>query len=126
MPVDYTSQDANVPYKPTAHKLLQAITTAEDLDCDPPNVITGTAGESKEVLPDRTTDKNIVQCFLQNTGEGDAYVAFDSEDADADNHHKLLAPYQELDLSKIRQRVVVGGEEAWRVAITQFRRAANM
>jgi len=121
------SVQANIPEKITKGGLLAALSTAEELTCDPPRVIVGVDNVPQEAFPARHRKRNIVAAFIQNTGTVDVFYTFDSTPPDADNHHGVLAPYQQLDVSKNRQQLMVNGVGgAWRVATTQFTRSANM
>lgn len=106
--------------------LRTANSVERNVSAVPTNPITLVANTSAIVLPDVSTDRNEYSArYIQWTGSGVMYYAFNQSEVDTTNWTGQLQQYQQLDCSNHSGAVVAMSPNGGQVGVTLLRRNDN-
>lgn len=95
--------------------MIRTITRPERLTVQPPVIVDGNAGATKDVLPSRTGDsREFAYRLIQNVGANQVFYAFDSE-CSAVSYHGYLVVGEQLAVP-VTGRVSCYSAGTWKVA----------
>jgi len=107
--------------------MINVALAVEGLSPTAPNIVAGNAGQTKDVLTDRTgddrTDKQLAYRFIQNLdANNDLYYAMGTDcTTNQNNYHGIIPPKTQLSVPT-KQRVSCFAPGAWTAAVLELHR----